>query len=97
MGGGELVALQSVCYVSRDKEVVELSERYQPRGQISPSQESQKKKKYGGFWGGGATTKKTTTPAGENVGPSCGELFVWVVYLKPSAKRATILVRMLMS
>lgn len=38
------MALQSVCYVSRDKEVVELSERYQPRGQISPSQESQKKK-----------------------------------------------------
>lgn len=94
--GGELVALQSVCYVSRDKEVVELSERYQPRGQISPSQESQKKKKYGGS-GGTTTTKKPTTPAGENVGPSCGELFVWVVYLKPSAKRATILVRMLMS
>lgn len=94
MGGG-LVALQSVCYVSRDKEVVELSERYQPRGQISPSQESQKKKNMEVL--GGTTTKKTTTPAGENVGPSCGELFVWVVYLKPSAKRATILVRMLMS
>lgn len=93
--GGELVALQSVCYVSRDKEVVELSERYQPRGQISPSQESQKKKKMEVL--GGTTTKKTTTPAGENVGPSCGELFVWVVYLKPSAKRATFLVRMLMS
>lgn len=88
------MALQSVCYVSRDKEVVELSECYQPRGQISPSQESRKK-----IWRfcGGTTTKKTTTPAVENVGPSCGELFVWVVYLKPSAKRATILVRMLMS
>lgn len=35
--------------------------------------------------------------AGENAGPSCGELFVWVVYLKPNAKRATILGRMLIS
>lgn len=61
MRWGELVALQSVCYVSRDKEVVELSERYQPRGQISPSQES-RKKNMEVLWGD--NNKKNNNPCG---------------------------------
>lgn len=76
--GGELVALQSVCYVSRDKEVVELSERYQPRGQISPSQESQRKKKMQ-VLGGQQQKKQQPLRAKMSGHPAVNYLFGWSI------------------
>lgn len=78
--GGELVALQSVCYVSRDKEVVELSERYQPRGQISPSQESQKKNKKNMEVLGGQQQKNQQPLRAKMSGhPAVNYLFGWSI------------------
>lgn len=72
------MALQSVCYVSRDKEVVELSERYQPRGQISPSQESQKKKNMQ-VLGGQQQKKQQPLRAKMSGHPAVNYLFGWSI------------------
>lgn len=72
------MALQSVCYVSRDKEVVELSERYQPRGQISPSQESQKKKNMQ-VLGGQQQKKQQPLWAKMSGHPAVNYLFGWSI------------------